>query len=58
MKAIGTAFRNFLYLLGRLSTTSSGSGWSKEEAIKKWAEYVHDANGNLRTKYRVRAARS
>ena len=21
--------------------------------IKKWAEYVHDANGNLRTKYRV-----
>ena len=43
----------FLYLLGRLSTTSSGSGWSKEEAIKKWAEYVHDSNGNLRTKYRV-----
>ena len=43
----------FLYLLGRLSTTSSGSSWSKDEAITKWSEYVHDASGNLRTKYRV-----
>ena len=43
----------FLYLLGRLSTTSSGSSWSKDEAITKWSEYVHDASGNLRTKYRI-----
>ena len=35
----------FLYLLGRLSTTSSGSSWSKDEAITKWSEYVHDASG-------------
>ena len=43
----------FLYLLGRLSATSSNSGWSKDDAIKNWSEYVHDSNGNLRTKYRV-----
>ena len=43
----------FLYLLGRLSENSSGAGWSKDDAIAKWSEYVHDASGNLRTKYRV-----
>ena len=43
----------FLYLLGRLSENSSGSGWSKDEAIAKWSEYIHDASGNLRTKYRI-----
>ncbi|MCI9166462.1 MAG: hypothetical protein HFF64_10765 [Oscillospiraceae bacterium] len=43
----------FLYLLGRLSENSSGNGWSKDDAIAKWSEYVHDASGNLRTKYRV-----
>jgi len=44
----------FIYLLGRLSETgTAGSGWSKDEAIDKWSEYIHDADGNLRTKYRV-----
>ena len=43
----------FLYLLGRLSENSSGTGWSKDDAIAKWSEYVHDASGNLRTKYRI-----
>ena len=43
----------FLYLLGRLSENSSGTGWSKDNAIAKWSEYVHDADGNLRTKYRI-----
>ncbi len=48
----------FLYLLGRLSETDNGAGgdvtgWSKDEAMERWSEYVHDADGNLRTKYRV-----
>lgn len=43
----------FLYLLGRLSENSSGKGWSEDEAIAKWSEYIHDTDGNLRTKYRV-----
>ena len=48
----------FLYLLNRLSESDNGAGgdiagWSKDEAMEKWSEYVHDANGNLRTKYRV-----
>ena len=44
----------FIYLLGRLSEKGdAGSGWSKEEAIEKWSEYIHDADGNLRTKYRI-----
>ena len=48
----------FLYLLNRLSETDDGAGgdiagWSKDEAMERWSEYVHDADGNLRTKYRV-----
>ncbi len=43
----------FLYLLNCLSTTDAGSGWSKDEAMERWSEYVHDADGNLRTKYRI-----
>ena len=48
----------FLYLLGRLSERDNQSGgdvagWSKDEAMEHWSEYIHDANGNLRTKYRV-----
>ncbi len=48
----------FLYLLNRLSESDNGAGgdiagWNKDEAMEKWSEYVHDANGNLRTKYRV-----
>lgn len=43
----------FLYLLGRLSENSSGSGWGKDEAISKWSEYVYDADGNLHSKYRI-----
>ncbi len=43
----------FLYLLGRLSEKSSGVGWSKDEALKNWSEYVYDKDGNLRTKYRI-----
>lgn len=48
----------FLYLLSRLSERDDGAGgdvagWSKDEAMEKWSEYVHDADGNLRTKYRV-----
>lgn len=48
----------FLYLLNRLSEKDDGAGgdiagWSKDEAMEKWSEYVHDADGNLRTKYRV-----
>ncbi len=44
----------FVYLLGRLSETNgAGTGWSKEDALTKWSEYVHDSQGNLRTKYRV-----
>ena len=38
----------FLYLLNCLSTTDAGSGWSKDEAMERWSEYVHDADGNLR----------
>ncbi len=48
-----TANDAFLYLLNQLSTTDNGAGWSKEEAMSKWSEYVHDADGNLRTKYRI-----
>ena len=43
----------FLYLLNCLSANDAGSGWSKDEALEKWSEYVHDADGNLRTKYRI-----
>ena len=47
----------FLYLLGRLTEVGSNGkdipGWSKDEALTKWSEYVHDADGNLRTKYRI-----
>ncbi len=48
----------FLYLLNRLSEKDDGAGgdiagWSKDEAMEKWSEYVHDADGNLRTKYRI-----
>ncbi len=44
----------FIYLLGRLTEKgSAGSGWSKEEALDKWSEYIHDKDGNLRTKYRI-----
>ena len=48
----------FIYLLGRLTETGDGTGgtipgWSEEEALTKWSEYVRDADGNLRTKYRI-----
>lgn len=44
----------FIYLLSRLTEKgSAGSGWSKDEAIEKWSEYIHDKDGNLRTKYRI-----
>ena len=48
----------FLYLLNRLSESDAGAGgdipgWSKDEAMERWSEYVHDADGNLRTKYRI-----
>ena len=48
----------FLYLLGRLTETDNGSGgsnpgWSKDEAVEKWSEYITDPDGNLRTKYRI-----
>ena len=48
----------FLYLLGRLTETDDGSGvtiagWSKDEAMEKWSEYVKDKDGNLRTRYRI-----
>ena len=48
----------FLYLLGRLTETGDGDGgtipgWSKDEAMEKWSEYVKDKDGNLRTKYRI-----
>ena len=48
----------FLYLLNRLSERDDGAGgdiagWSKDEAMERWSEYVHDADGNLRTKYRI-----
>ena len=48
----------FIYLLGRLTETGDGTGgtipgWSEDEALQKWSEYVQDENGNLRTKYRI-----
>ena len=48
----------FLYLLGRLTETDNHSGgsnpgWSADEAMEKWSEYVKDRDGNLRTKYRI-----
>ena len=48
----------FLYLLGRLSETDNHSGgsnpgWSADEAMEKWSEFVYDEGGNLRTKYRI-----
>ena len=48
----------FIYLLGRLTETGDGTGgtipgWSEEEALAKWSEYVYDEDGNLRTKYRI-----
>ena len=48
----------FLYLLGRLTETDNHSGgsnpgWSADEAMEKWSEYVFDESGNLRTTYRI-----
>lgn len=48
----------FLYLLGRLSETDnhaggSNPGWSADEAMEKWSEYIFDESGNLRTTYRI-----
>ncbi|MEY8420013.1 hypothetical protein AALA83_12155 [Oscillospiraceae bacterium 44-5] len=43
----------FLYLLGRLSSREGSDGWSADEAMERWSEYVYDADGNLRTKYRI-----
>lgn len=48
----------FLYLLGRLSETDnhaggSNLGWSADEAMEKWSEYIFDESGNLRTTYRI-----
>ena len=43
----------FLYLLNRLSSNEGSGGWSEDEAMERWSEYVHDADGNLRTKYRI-----
>ena len=48
----------FVYLLGRLTETDNHSGgsnpgWSADEAMEKWSEYVKDKDGNLRTKYRI-----
>ena len=48
----------FIYLLGRLTETDNHSGgsnpgWSADEAMEKWSEYVKDKDGNLRTKYRI-----
>ena len=48
----------FVYLLGRLTETDNHSGgsnpgWSEDEAMEKWSEYVKDKDGNLRTKYRI-----
>ena len=48
----------FIYLLGRLTETDNHSGgsnpgWSADEAMEKWSEYVKDRDGNLRTKYRI-----
>ena len=48
----------FLYLLGRLTETDNHSGgsnpgWSADEAMEKWSEYIFDESGNLRTTYRI-----
>ena len=43
----------FLYLLKRLSSNESNDGWDADTAMENWSEYVHDADGNLRTKYRI-----
>ena len=43
----------FLYLLNRLSSNEGNGGWSADEAMERWSEYVHDTDGNLRTKYRI-----
>ncbi len=43
----------FLYLLNCLSASDTADGWSEDEAMERWSEYVYDADGNLRTKYRI-----
>ena len=43
----------FLYLLNCLSASDTSGGWSADEAMERWSEYVNDADGNLRTKYRI-----
>ena len=43
----------FIYLLRQLSTQANGATWSEENAVKNWSEYVYDADGNPRTKYRI-----
>ena len=44
----------FVYLLTRLSETGGeGTGWSREEALTNWSDFVYDTVGNLRTRYRI-----
>ena len=43
----------FLYLLKRLSANENSDGWDADVAMENWSAYVHDADGNLRTKFRI-----